>query len=311
MENFRKSFEIEGNFPQISYASEVVLLGSCFTSNVGDKIKDARMDPLINPLGVIFNPMTIGKLLLGQLNSDLLENDGYWFSWDANSSFNALSKEELVLKLDQVKQKLKLSLDQADPIVFITLGTAWIYELKATNDLVGNCHKMPQDHFSKRLLDIEEIVALWKEILLIYSSVQFVFTISPVRHWKDGVRENNVSKGVLHLAVDQLIKMPNVSYFPSYEIVMDELRDYRFYDRDYLHPSEEAVDYIWQRMKQCFFDENTMKLMNSVQQLEAAKRHKIMFPASSASQKFIEQLQINEKQINEKIERARSGDHEF
>ncbi|MCB9196049.1 MAG: GSCFA domain-containing protein [Flavobacteriales bacterium] len=304
MELFRRTIKIEDGLPKLNYSTRMVTIGSCFSDNIGEKLSESRFDVVSNPFGVVFNPISIAKLVNGEVHQNLIERDNYWFSWDANSSIHAENEDDLRNRLNNSVNDLSNAI-HSNSTVFVTFGTSWIYELIAEDTVVANCHKMPAEHFRKRLLSVIEIVDTWKVILQKYPSVNWVFTVSPVRHWKDGVRENNVSKGVLHLAIHELLNEKNAFYFPAYEILMDELRDHRFYDRDYLHPNAEAIDYIWNRFRSTFFDEFTNGLISKVESLNALETHRVMFPNSNGADQLKRSLLKQRIEVQEMIDNAK------
>lgn len=293
---FRKQVQIKPSDQKMGYDHNFITLGSCFSDSIGEKLKISRFNVQLNPFGTIFHPLALASVFDGLNENDIVERDNYFFNWQLGGSHFDLDRDQMVEKVNQINTNFQVKLRSAN-VVAVTFGTAWGYVLKNSNKVVANCHKIVQEQFDKKLFSVDEIVGSWKSIVTSHPNVQFVFTVSPVRHWKDGVRENNVSKGVLHLVVDELLKESNVSYFPAYEILLDELRDYRFYASDLLHPSEEAVEYIWQKFRETYFDSRTNDLVNKVEKLEASKKHKLMYPESVESRKFLNTLEKQEKEI--------------
>jgi hypothetical protein len=296
--NFRTKVAIEESDYKIDHHQKISLIGSCFTHNIGNKLKADKLDVSINPFGILFNPMSIANaikfcVLQGKFEKSQLLNRGEkWLSFKHHSQFNALSAND---SLKEINESIEASSDYYNDADFliVTFGTAWVYTYNETGEIVANCHKIPNNQFTKRLLSIEEIVEEYKKVIIILKDhnprLKIIFTISPVRHWKDGVVENNRSKAVLHLAISQLVKeMKEVSYFPSYEIVLDELRDYRFYKEDMLHPNQMAVDYIYERFSQAFYTKETTDLIDKIKKVELALSHKPFNPNSESHQKFIE-----------------------
>lgn len=295
---FRKIIRIENAEFKIDHFSNLITIGSCFSASIGKKLFDSRFKVSLNPFGTIFHPCSLAKLVKGTEMEGVIERDNYFFNWMYGGGMFDSSEEELQSRLSALNLSFKKDLEEAN-VVMVTFGTAWGYILKSTNELVANCHKMPQELFEKRLYSPVEIVDAWNPILKANPDVRWVFTVSPVRHWKDGVRENNVSKGVLHQAIHEMMKFDNVCYFPAYEIMLDELRDYRFYTSDYLHPNKEAVCYIWDRFRETYFTEKTDELVRKIERLHSAQNHSIMFPESEENKKFLVNIAKQEEEIEQ------------
>ncbi len=277
--------------PLIDYHSKVVLLGSCFTENIGGKLQYYGFHTTVNPFGIIFNPVSLAQLITRAVNkspytrSDV-ENT---FSYLAHSALNGENTQQVTTNLNHASISLCKSLQTASH-VFITLGTSWVYELKATQQIVANCHKQPQALFNKRLLSLQEISdaleAMVTAIQHINQQAHIVFTLSPVRHLKDGFIENQRSKARLHECLQRLVEHNKARYFPAYEIVMDELRDYRYYARDMMHLNELGIDYVWERFRESVINtsaQHTMKSIHKYQQLKNHRPHNL--------EKHIQQLQ--------------------
>ena len=225
------------------------MVGSCFSDEIGEQMKQRYLNVTCNPFGTLYNPLSIAQALNYQLpmtndQLPLVEYDGMWHSMSHHGSFSRPTREEAEQAVRASIQTMQQALQQAS-IVIITFGTAWVYEMNG--EIVGNCHKLPADRFTRRRLSVEEIVAAWQPILERYPDKHWLFTVSPIRHIKDGLHENQLSKATLLQAVEYL-----GDYFPSYEIVLDELRDYRFYSDDLVHPSSLAITYIWERFVDTF-----------------------------------------------------------
>lgn len=246
--DFRTTFKITKSSIQFNHKDAFLLIGSCFSENIGKQLNNLKFDCISNPLGISYNPISIHQLL--QLSSPLKveAREGIFFSYHLHSelnqmneaSFHATVKKQFLMQQQQLEKQGTL---------IITYGTAWVYELKEENTIVNNCQKMPASHFNKRMLSINEIVNSWQTthsaLQHKFPDLNIIFTLSPVRHLKDGVRENQLSKAVLNIAIQQICEQyNNCSYFPSYEIMMDDLRDYRFYEADLIHPNQIAIDYI-------------------------------------------------------------------
>lgn len=299
------SFSTRINIPksslEIGYQDRILTLGSCFAENIGTKLQDAYFLSFINPFGVLYNPMSVGQGVRHLLSeqeftaADLFQYGSLWNSFAHSSIFSATTPDETLQKINSRLVAARYFLSETS-VMMITLGTAWIFENIETGKTVSNCHKLPADRFNRRRVSVDEIVTELSEIIeqLRHRNpkLQFIFTISPIRHWKDGAHENTLSKSTLHLAVDELDKKFSfVHYFPSYEIVMDELRDYRFYAVDMLHPSAQAIGYIWQRFSETYFSENTQKLKKELEQLRADLNHRPLHAYTAEYQKFIQNLE--------------------
>ncbi len=296
VQSFRKIIKPTISKVNIDYRSKLCLLGSCFSDSIAAKLENAQFEVLSNPFGVAFNPISIANQLL-DIEERIFKSDELFRSWNYHSSIRSESKSALATLIKTKKHALLNFVKHSD-VIFITFGSAWGYELKNDNRIVANCHKEPQELFTKKLLEATEIVAIWKNVFQMYPDKKWVFTVSPVRHWKDGVRENNVSKGVLHLAIDTLIKSSNVSYFPSYELVVDELRDYRFYKEDMLHPNDLAVSYIWEYFKNTYFSKKEISNVNRVEQLKRNLAHRPFDLESEAFKKFQNSNNLEIEKVN-------------
>ena len=286
--------------PQIDYQSRLLLLGSCFAQNIGKKLGHYKFQQLQNPLGILFQPKAIEKMILMAVkNEDFKEKDIFfhnerWHGFDAHSKLSNSNKAQLLLELNKGLQKTRDYLQEATHII-LTLGTAWAYRYLKTDQLVGNCHKVPQQEFSKELLTakavIESIEELMAGIRSLNSNAAVIFTISPVRHLKDGFVENQRSKAHLISAVHHSLKADSVYYFPAYEIMMDELRDYRFYKEDMVHPNELAINYIWEHFKKCWISADEIKIMEKVDEVQKGLRHMPFNSDSEQHRKFVKSLE--------------------
>ncbi len=281
---FRTVVDIPPASGKISYSSKLMFIGSCFTEEIGSKLEKYLFDVDINPFGVIYNPVSVAnslKILLEKrlfAEGDLQRRGNIWFSWYHHSRFSSDDKQEA---LDNINSRILYSseyLRKAD-FLFITFGTAWVYVLNETGQIVSNCHKLPQKIFTRRRLEVDEIVGIYKELLpgiwKVNPGLKIIFTVSPVRHWKDGAVENQISKSTLILAIAKLRGMfENTGYFPAYEIIMDELRDYRFYADDMIHIGSQGVEYIWQRFGNTYFSATVEKTLKEVDKIIKASQHR-------------------------------------
>lgn len=297
MDLFRLHFPIEKASFSIEHGQPILLIGSCFSDEIALKFEQSGHSVAANPLGTIFHPIVIAQFIADLFNDTNklvtpIQREDVFLAWEANSSFHAYSEKDLLEKANAIKLEWKKAIQQAH-VLYITLGTAFGYKLE-NGTLVANCHKFPAKLFKKKLATSEEISAAYTSMLSILKKVNpnlnVVFTVSPVRHVKDGLIENNRSKARLLEAVHTLSHLENVTYFPSYEIVIDELRDYRFFKKDYVHPSAEAIDYVWERISETYFTEKTKAFNKEVASFMAMKQHKIQFPESQATQQFLKSL---------------------
>ncbi len=291
---------------KIDYSKKIMFLGSCFTDNIGKKFKDLFFPVIINPFGVIYNPLSVAKsieILLHNIKfseKDLFKHNNLWHSFSHHSSFSGTKKEQVIEKINKTINKASSFLKNVD-FLFITFGTSWVYELKENSEIVSNCHKLPSKYFNRRLLNINEIIKnsqkFLSEIREFNNNVKIFFTISPVRHLRDGAINNQISKSALILAVNELVeKNSNANYFPSYEIVMDELRDYRFYSDDMTHLNNIAVEYIWEKLFLNLIKPESYEILKKAEKLRKSLNHKIFDKSSADYWKFKESIK---KQINE------------
>ena len=305
---FRTQIPIPKSNFLIDYNSKIVSLGSCFAENIAEKLDYFKFENTCNPFGIIFNPVSIEKIIHKAVNQELFtEKDIFfhnerWHCFDVHSDLSNMNKEELLNDLNQLLQSTKQQLQEATHII-ITYGTSWVYRNIATNQIVANCHKVPQKEFSKEILSVETIEKSIQNtmnfIQKINPNVSFIFTVSPVRHLKDGFVENQLSKAHLISAIHQILKISigvppsgaEGAYFPSYEIMMDELRDYRFYAEDMIHPNTVAIDYIWERFSETTISEESHSIMKEVETIQKGLQHRPFNPNSESHQQFLSKLQ--------------------
>lgn len=300
---FSTQIDIPHSTVEITYNDRILTLGSCFAENIGTKLQEACFLTFINPFGVMYNPMSVAqgiRYLLSEKEftaTDLFQSGSLWNSLAHSSTFSATTADEALQKINSRLLAARYFLHETN-VMMITLGTAWVFELVDTRKIVSNCHKLPASRFTRRRLSVDEIINEFTEVFGLlrnsYPGLKFIFTVSPIRHWKDGAHENTVSKSTLHLAVDALEKQFDfVHYFPAYEIMMDELRDYRFYASDMLHPSDVAVDYIWQRFGDTYFSSETLNLKKELERLHADLNHRPLHPETEEYRLF--QLSVEKK----------------
>ena len=256
-----------------------------------------KFKTLLNPFGILYNPVSVAQSLMqiskGRIyqKEDLIEHEGIWSSFAHHGRFSGTNPEKVLENINQAIKSSREFLLQSK-VLICTLGTAYVFEYKPTGKIVGNCHKLPNSDFNRKRLTVEEMVEPLKDALeSLHSSndqLKIILTVSPVRHIRDGLIENQRSKAALLLAVDELCQNNNrVEYFPSYELLMDDLRDYRFYEADLIHPNQQAIDYIWNAFSDTYFPEVTQKLNTRIEKLVQASRHRPIHPQSRAHQEFI------------------------
>ena len=295
--NFTTKIPITQNANPIDYNSKIVSFGSCFAENMGDKLLYYKFQTQVNPFGIIFNPFSIEKLIERVVlqryftKDDIFFFNERWHCYEVHSELSDADAEVFLSKLNQILSDTQKQLQQATHII-ITYGTSWVYRNIETNGIVANCHKVPQKQFSKELLSIDSIQKSIQNTVSLIATLNpkcnFIFTVSPVRHLKDGFVENQVSKAHLIAAIYATTntKQQTLNYFPSYEIMMDELRDYRFYADDMMHPSPMAIDYIWERFAATQIDASAITTMELVQTIQKGLAHRPFNPNSESHQKF-------------------------
>lgn len=297
MDRFRTVVDIPKSENQINYQTKILMLGSCFVENIGNIMTQNKFNTTVNPFGVIYNPISVANSLKILIENKIFdENDlnfanGLYFSYYHHGSFSNANADECLENMNAKMQSASLDLAGAD-ILFITFGTSWVFELIDSGKVVSNCHKQSAGIFNRYRLEVDEIVKLYKELILSLSlfnpHLKIVFTLSPIRHWKDGAHANQLSKSTLLLAIDHMVQLfDQVSYFPSYEIVMDELRDYRFYHEDMIHMNTASVNYIWSRFEDTFMHKETLDQMKKIKKLILAAKHRPFNPNSESHQKFV------------------------
>lgn len=287
------------------------LLGSCFSENIGEKFNYYKFKSSQNPFGILFHPKAIETFVTNAINQkEYTEDDVFflnerWHCFDAHSQLSNTSKEELLTNLNLAVQQTSQRINASTHII-ITLGTSWVYRLIESDAFVANCHKVPQKKFLKEILSIDEIVESLESMIAlirdINPNVNFIFTVSPVRHLKDGFTENQRSKSHLIAAIHQVVDpRKKTHYFPSYEILMDELRDYRFYKEDMIHPNQIAIDYIWSKFNSIWISENAQGIQEKVDQIQRGLNHKPFNPSSKEHQKFIASIQQKTELLQEEF----------
>nr|WP_315222366.1 GSCFA domain-containing protein [uncultured Flavobacterium sp.] len=307
---FRTQIPISKANNPIDYNSKIVSIGSCFAENMADKFDYFKLQNATNPFGIIFNPVSIENIIRRVIEQDFFtEKDIFfhndlWHCYEVHSELSDPNKDHFLENLNQIIQTTTSQLSSATHLI-ITYGTSWIYRNTESNNIVANCHKVPQKQFFKELLSVDVILkSIQNTVDLIRTlnpNINFIFTISPVRHIKDGFVENQRSKSHLIVALHETfdLGLSAFNYFPSYEIMMDELRDYRFYAEDMLHPNQLAINYIWQRFSESFIDETAFTTMNQILEIQKGLTHRSFNPNSEQHQAFLSKLRLKINAVEE------------
>ena len=311
MDRFYTSVEMPAGLPRFSHRDRLLLMGSCFATNIGTRLLEAKFACDVNPYGVLYNPLSISAALREALagkvyaEADLYEHGGLWHSPMHHGDFSAPTAAEALARINARLEAMRAELSRPD-VLLLTWGTAWVYEEARTGRIVGNCHKLPERCFCRRRLSVEEMVDDYTELLAdlwkVNPGLKVVFTVSPIRHVRDGLHANQLSKAALLLAIASLEeKFPAaVCYFPAYEIVLDELRDYRFYAPDMVHPSDVAIDYVWERFCGACLTDEAVKLMEECYQIHKMLEHKPFHPDSEGHKTFLVQIMLRIDRLSEK-----------
>jgi hypothetical protein len=284
----------------IDYHSRLLFLGSCFADNIGKKMADLKFNVCLNPFGVIYNPLSIAnsiELLLEKESfqkSDLAFYNELWYSYAHYTWFSDVDPEKCLEKINNAFQHARDFIRNAE-VVFITLGTSWVFSLKNSGDIIANCHKLPASNFKRSFSTVDNSFRHLKTSIFnlrkINPLVRIVFTVSPIRHFKDGAIENQRSKAALILTIARLQEeLSCIYYFPAYEIFMDELRDYRFYAEDMIHPSDASIDYTWKQFAKTFLSKESILLATEIQKLIEGMNHRPMHTNTSAYKRFVASL---------------------
>lgn len=295
---------------QIEHKDTIFCVGSCFAENISKKLSEHCFEVVVNPLGVIYNPISIydtiervienRQITVDDLKKDL--NSNLYYSFDTHTLFNSESCQQTAYSINKKIEEANSHFIKSN-VVIITLGTSFIYRLKESQKVVANCQKQPASLFDREFLSLSETTLVLKKLL---SKVEFknkhiILTVSPIRHTKDGHESNSFSKASLLCSVHEICNtFKNVSYFPSYEIMIDDLRDYRFYAQDMIHPTETAIEYIWQHFLTRYVSENSQKLLPEIKSIQKRLSHRPFNPESESHQKFLDELKIRIENLNKK-----------
>ncbi len=304
---------------QISYDDRLLFLGSCFSDAISEQLAMRSFRLTANPFGTLYNPLSIAQAFYTLACPKLVEYNGLWHSMAHHGSFSRPTKEETEQAVSGSIERMQEALRDAS-VIIVTFGSAWVYEWALTeqrersinllSNIVANCHKMPESWFVRRRLAVEEIVAAWQPLLSRYADKHWIFTVSPIRHVKDGLHENQLSKATLLMAINRLIAQHSelcqhggqnpvsaAVYFPSYEIVLDELRDYRFYASDLVHLNETGVQYVYERFVESFFSSGTREEMDALYRYYLQSQHRLLHPESDESRQFLQRLAARREQL--------------
>lgn len=321
---FRTEIQIPESSFGISHDDHVLCIGSCFAEHIGGRLSRLKFQTHLNPFGIVYNPLSLSKSLSrisegkSFAEDELVENQGLWHSFSHHGHFSKPNKKATI---DHINQALATSHDflKKSNRLILTLGTAYVFSLRQTGASVSNCHKFPGDTFNRRRLEINEVSESLIEILSLLKKtnpeLEVIVTVSPVRHLRDGLVENQKSKATLILGLEKVTKaLPFVHYFPAFEIVLDDLRDYRFFDADMAHPNQQAVDYVWDHFFQTYFRERTKELCIRIDKIVTASEHRPLHPNSTPHQTFVEkqlslahQLEREFPQLNFEEEKKKWG----
>ena len=305
---WRTEVDIKEDKGYLKYEHSLISMGSCFSDEIGVKLKNNGFDIKVNPAGILFNPVSIMQLIQNSLDEKIredmiLERDGIFYHYGLHSSVSGTSKTDLLKQIEFLQFKIKKRLSEADHL-FLTFGTAFLWRLQNDNSAVANCHKMPANLFKKELVDhvrLEDFsVQLFQRLKELNPKLKILLTVSPVRHSREGLHENNLSKSTLLLFANKLANtFDNIQYFPAYELVMDELRDYRFFKEDLVHPNEQAVDYVFEKFRSAFFDQKTIEQFELHDKIRKAEAHDHM----NASEESIQKHESYISDLKEKLQK--------
>ncbi len=308
---FRTRVDIPVSDLRIDHSTRIMIFGSCFSSHIGLKMQQYKFLADVNPFGILFNPSSISiavkRLLSGQgfTEDDLVRHQGLYHSFMHHGDFSSPDKQACIDGISARFRNASNAQRETD-LLLVTFGSAYVYRRKDSGAVVANCHKFPGNEFHHTRLSVASIVDEWSELIHMLieerPAIKVMFTVSPVRHWRDGARENQVSKSILHVAIDELQKRfeEHVCYFPAYEIVLDELRDYRFYDDDMLHPATVSVEYIWQRFSDTFFNRRTIAINEEWGSIRKSLEHRPIYPDKESYRLFLENTLSKLKSFEQK-----------
>ncbi|WP_347160207.1 GSCFA domain-containing protein [Pontibacter chitinilyticus] len=307
---FRTEVSVTASPLRLTLQDKVVTIGSCFADVIGSKLREHKVEALVNPFGTLFNPISVCQLLQTacgkayDFGQHLVQHNGIWYAYDLHSSLSSPYKQMLLQQIAKRQQQTAWHLQEAK-LLIITLGTAVAYRLKTTGTVVANCHKLPARNFDRVLLPVEEMRSafetMYTSLKQLNPGITVLLTVSPVRHLKETLETNSVSKALLRVLCHQLTEAhADVLYFPAYELMQDDLRDYRFYKQDMLHPTEVAEDYIWEKFVRAYYDDSFRQFLEVWEKLRRAVAHKPFHPESTAHQQFLQRTLQQLEQVSSK-----------
>ena len=305
---FQLTIPVEPSKKKINFNDKICFLGSCFSDEIGGRSRAHSLSTLSNPFGTIFHPIPLARILMNSVksnhNAEILVHNKLIYDWDSSHVYSSTSEKEHQLKLNNSQSLLKEQI-KGDSWLFVTFGTSIGYRHKQKNMIVANCHKQNQDLFEKEQVDLDEMFMVWvdalKTLYALNPKLNIVFTVSPVRHIKDGLITNNQSKSKLFVLIEKLKKVFPILYFPSYEIVIDGLRDYRFYKKDLIHPNEQAIDFVWSHFVKTYFSQENEHLLYRIFKLKTAENHQLMNKDLIETEKLRSWIVKERKKINEEL----------
>lgn len=311
MMNLYTTVTLPTALPRLDHRQQLWLAGSCFATHIGRRLSDAKFRCDVNPYGVLYNPLSIAaslqEIVQGKCYTadDLFRHRDLWHSPMHHSDFSAPKAEETLSAINNRLAQARQELPALD-VLLLTFGTSYIYKVKTSGQIVGNCHKLPESYFERRRLTVNEItdtyVPLLNTLFDFRPNLKVILTVSPIRHIRDGLHANQLSKATLLLAIDELQRHfpDHVFYFPAYELLLDELRDYRFYADDLVHPSDTAVQIVWERLAEAYFSTETQRIIDECNRINNRLAHKPFRPESEDYKRFLEQIMLKIDQVNEK-----------
>jgi hypothetical protein len=298
MKDFRTILPFVSSAFEITHADKLLSIGSCFSENIGDQLLNNKFPIIVNPYGILFNPISIIQSLQQIINnkqfseSDIFYHNQHWQSFYHHGRFSNINKTTCLNNINNAITTSNQQVQNLDYLI-LTLGTANVFVHKKSNQIVANCHKVPNSEFERKRLNVDEITTafepIFNQLKTINPKLKIIFTVSPVRHIRDGLVENQRSKATLLLAIDTLVAQYDfASYFPAYELVLDDLRDYRFFNADMIHPSKLAIDYVWNYFSEIYFSNKTKQIIHQIDKIIQAKNHRPFDEDSKMHQNFIQ-----------------------
>jgi hypothetical protein len=298
MKDFRTILPFVSSAFEITHADKLLSIGSCFSENIGDQLLNNKFPIIVNPYGILFNPISIIQSLQQIINnkqfseSDIFYHNQHWQSFYHHGRFSNINKTTCLNNINNAITTSNQQVQNLDYLI-LTLGTANVFVHKESNQIVANCHKVPNSEFERKRLNVDEITTafepIFNQLKTINPKLKIIFTVSPVRHIRDGLVENQRSKATLLLAIDTLVAQYDfASYFPAYELVLDDLRDYRFFNADMIHPSKLAIDYVWNYFSEIYFSNKTKQIIHQIDKIIQAKNHRPFDEDSKMHQNFIQ-----------------------